>query len=297
MTAARTARTATATAPDDLSHRLVPGLLAPRERTHLGHVVLQEPEARVHLEVHGQHDPPRRHPAQFGQPRRPVVPVMHRQDGHRHVGRTRRQRQCRAAGPHGRSRTRRTLRHHDARRIDRHHYPVPRLVAPGARPDVHHDAPVPELFVDHRLPARLSPAMGEVALPDGVVDGRRRWRRRRRYARPGAADPRPTLPTQPCPPAQPLRRRLLQNVHAAGRAQPDHVRQPDLGALDLAVAAPHRAGGWPPPTRWRCRWRRSGGPWTPGRRTRSPGSCPSRHVAPDLKKSAAPPRSHSPRLS
>ncbi len=36
---------------------------------------------------------------------------------------------------------------------------------------------------------------------------------------------------------------------------------------------PHRAGGWPPPTRWRCRWRRSGGPWTPGRRTRSPGSC------------------------
>ena len=62
--------------------------------------------------------------------------------------------------------------------------------------------------------------------------------------------------------------RLLQDVHAARRAESDDVGQADLRSLDLAAVRPRPAGGWPPPTRWRSRWRRSGGPWTRARRTR-----------------------------
>ena len=152
-----------------------------------------------------------------------------------------RERERRAAGPHRRRRTRRPLLHHDARRLDRHDGPVHRLVVPGAGTDVHHDAPVPELLVDHGLPARVGPAVGDVAQPDGVVDGATATSSTRGVRRrpPASTQPRRPAP-EPVPPTRParrvLRRRLLQDVHAAGRAQPDDVGQPDLGALDLAVA-------------------------------------------------------------
>ena len=85
-------------------------------------------------------------------------------------------------------------------------------------------------------------------------------------------------------------------MDAARRAEPDDVGQTDLGALDLAVAGltprwwqtsqmlamPVAAIGWPldssPPDTFT-------------------GVVPSRQVAPELKKSTAPPGSHSDRLS
>ena len=100
---------------DGLGDRVGAGPQAPRVLAHLGQVVLEEPEARVQLEVDAQDDPPRRHPAQLGQAGGPVVPVVHGEDGQRDVGAARWEREGRAAGPDRRRRARRTLAHHDAR--------------------------------------------------------------------------------------------------------------------------------------------------------------------------------------
>ena len=66
---------------------------------------------------------------------------------------------------------------------------------------------------------------------------------------------------------------LLEDVDGAGGAEADHVREADLGALDLAVAGLAAQVRRRPRTRWRCRSRRSGGPSRSDRPTRSPGSC------------------------
>ena len=173
------------------------------------------------LEVDGQHDPTGSDPAQLGQARCRVVPVVHGQDRQRDVGARRSdRRQGRRAGTHGGRGAGGALGHHDLEGSTATTAQCARLVGAGAGADVDDQSAGAdaEMLREHRRPARVRPPVGDVAQPDGVVDGRGHRSR--------------AQPERP----KPSGRRLLQDVHAAGRAQPDDVGQADLGALDLAVA-------------------------------------------------------------
>lgn len=68
--------------------------------------------------------------------------------------------------------------------------------------------------------------------------------------------------------------------------------RPTFSSLDLAIAgAPHHAGGGRPPRCWQCRWQRDGCPFDSRPPDTLTGMLPSRRVAPELKKSTAPPSS------
>ena len=85
----------------------------------LGEVVVDDPKAREHQDIHGyDHDPPPDHPEQFAQTRLDVRPAVHGEDGHRGIDGAICQRQIFGRGLQHGSRVRRLLSDHDARRLD-----------------------------------------------------------------------------------------------------------------------------------------------------------------------------------
>ena len=152
---------------------------APRVLADLGQVLVEQPEVGVDFEVDGEDDPPRRHPAQLGQARRRVVPVVHGQDRQRDIGASRGQRQRRGPGAYRGTGTGGALRHHDGRRLHGDDRAVRRFVRARSGTDVDHEAARGggQVLGDDGLPAGVGTAVGDVAPTDRVVGGGAHCRR------------------------------------------------------------------------------------------------------------------------
>ena len=103
-----------------------------------GQVVLQEPEGVGVWIPRQQHDASSGYPRALGKPECAVGPVVEREDGHDRVKRPVGERQRLGPRLHSGSRIHLPLGEHHARRLDRYHGSVGRLVGARAGADVEH---------------------------------------------------------------------------------------------------------------------------------------------------------------